>query len=124
MIRILQQDSPLIKVLFALIIGAAVITMVITLVPGIFDNGTITDANVYAVVHEPGLVGRFGEGTSIKATEVNQLAQRQLQQQRLPDFLLPYVSQRAGQVLVQRAILKNEADRMHLQVSDEDLRRE
>ena len=112
------------KILFALIIGAAVITMVITLVPGIFDNGTITDANVYAVVHEPGLVGRFGEGTSIKATEVNQLAQRQLQQQRLPDFLLPYVSQRAGQVLVQRAILKNEADRMHLQVSDQDLLRE
>ena len=57
-------------------------------------------------------------------TEVNQLAQRQLQQQHLPDFLLPYMSQRAGQILVQRAILKHEADRLHLQVSDEDLRRE
>ena len=32
--------------------------------------------------------------------------------------------QRAGQILVQRAILKQEADRLDLQVSDEDLRRE
>jgi peptidyl-prolyl cis-trans isomerase D len=47
-----------------------------------------------------------------------------LQQQHLPDFLLPYMSQRAGQILIQRAILKHEADRLHLQVSDEDLRRE
>ena len=124
MIRILQQDSPLIKVLFALIIGAAVITMVITLVPGIFDNGTVTDAAVYATVREPGLLGRFTSNTPIKATEVNSLAQRQLQQQHLPDFLLSYMAQRAGQVLVQRAILKSEADRMGLQVSDEDLRRE
>jgi peptidyl-prolyl cis-trans isomerase D len=124
MIRILQQDSPLIKVLFALIIGAAVITMVITLVPGIFDNGTVTDAAVYATVREPGFLGRFSSSTPIKATEVNQLAQRQLQQQHLPDFLLSYMAQRAGQVLVQRAILKSEADRMGLQVSDEDLRRE
>ena len=124
MIRILQQDSPLIKVLFALIIGAAVITMVITLVPGIFDNGTITDAAVFATVREPGLLGRFTSSIPIKATEVNSLAQRQLQQQHLPDFLLSYMAQRAGQVLVQRAILKSEADRMGLQVNDEDLRRE
>jgi peptidyl-prolyl cis-trans isomerase D len=124
MIRILQQDSPLIKVLFALIIGAAVITMVITLVPGIFDNGTVTDAAVYATVREPGFLGRFTSSTPVKATEVNALAQRQLAQQHLPDFLLSYMAQRAGQVLVQRAILKSEADRMGLQVSDEDLRRE
>ena len=34
------------------------------------------------------------------------------------------MAQRAGQILVQREILKHEADRMHLQVSDEDLIRE
>ncbi len=55
---------------------------------------------------------------------MNQLASRQLQQQRLPEQLLPYLLPRAGQILVQRAILKHEADRMNLQVSDEDLRRE
>jgi peptidyl-prolyl cis-trans isomerase D len=125
MIRILQQDNRITKIIFAVIIGFAVITMVITLVPGIFDNATGNDATVFATVREPGVLGRLGgDSIPIKATEVNQLAQRQLQQQKLPDFLLPYMSQRAGQILVQRAILKHEADRMHLQVSDEDLRRE
>ncbi|HMH15289.1 MAG TPA: peptidyl-prolyl cis-trans isomerase [Edaphobacter sp.] len=125
MIRILQQDNRITKIIFAVIIGFAVITMVITLVPGIFDNASTDNATVFATVRQPGYLGRLaGDSTPIKMTEVNQLAQRQLQQQRLPDFLLPYMSQRAGQILVQRAILKHEADRLHLQVSDEDLKRE
>jgi peptidyl-prolyl cis-trans isomerase D len=125
MIRILQQDNRITKIIFAVIIGFAVITMVITLVPGIFDNATTGDSTVFATVREPGWLGRFaGDSIPIREAEVQQLAQRQLQQQHLPDFLLPYMSQRAGQILVQRAILKHEADRMNLQVSDEDLRRE
>jgi peptidyl-prolyl cis-trans isomerase D len=125
MIRILQKDNRITKIIFAVIIGFAVITMVITLVPGIFDNATGDSSAVFATVRQPGYFGRvFGESTPVKMAEVNQLAQRQLQQQHLPDFLLPYMSQRAGQILVQRAILKHEADRLNLQVSDEDLRRE
>ena len=125
MIRLLQQDSRLMKWIFAVIIGFAAVTMVITLVPGIFDNASANDASVYATVRQPGYFGRiFGESTQIKTTEVNQIASRQLQQQRLPESLLPYLLPRAGQILVQRAILKHEADRMNLQVSDEDLRRE
>ncbi len=126
MIRLLQQNNRVTKIIFAVIIGFAVITMVITLVPGIFDNaGSGNDATVFATVRDPGVLGRFGaDSTAIKQVEVNQLAERQLQQQRLPEMLLPYMSQRAGQILVQREILKHEADRMHLQVSDEDLRRE
>ena len=113
------------KIIFAVIIGLAAITMVITLVPGIFDNAGANDSTVYATVKEPGFLGRtFGDSTSIKTTEVNQLAARQLQQQHLPEQLMPYLVPRAGQILVQRAILKHEADRMNLQVSDEDLRRE
>jgi len=125
MIRFLQQDNKLVKILFGVIIGAAVISMVIYLVPGLMDNTTGTDATVYATVREPGLTGRlFGETSPIKTDEVTRLAQRQLQQQRLPDFLLSYMMNRAGQIMVQRTILRQEADRMHLQVSDEDLRRE
>ncbi len=125
MIRILQQDSRIIKIIFAVIIGLAVVTMVITLVPGIFDNTDAGNSNVFAIVHSPGFLVRLsGDGTPIQTTEVNQLAQRQLQQQKLPDFLLPYMANRAGQILVQRAILKHEADRMSLQVSDQDLARE
>src|ERR1700753_2475300 len=125
MIRLLQQDNRIMKIIFAVIIGLAAITMVITLVPGIFDNASTSDSTVYATVREPGFFGRtIGESTPIKAVEVNQLAARQLQQQHLPEQLMPYLLPRAGQILVQRAILKHEADRMNLQVSDEDLRRE
>jgi peptidyl-prolyl cis-trans isomerase D len=126
MIRLLQQDNRIMKIIFAVIIGLAAITMVITLVPGIFDNSSgANDATVYATVRQPGFFGRtIGESTPIKAAEVNQLAARQLQQQHLPEALMPYLLPRAGQILVQRAILKHEADRMNLQVSDEDLRRE
>jgi peptidyl-prolyl cis-trans isomerase D len=125
MIRLLQQDSRIMKIIFAVIIGLAAITMVITLVPGIFDNAGTSDSTVFATVREPGVFGRvFGESTPIRTTEVNQIAARQLQQQHLPEQLMPYLLPRAGQILVQRAILKHEADRMNLQVSDEDLRRE
>ena len=125
MIRILQQDNRLTKIVFAVIIGFAVITMVITLVPGIFDNAGSTGTDLYASVRDPNVFGRLAsEAVPVKQAEVTALAQRQLTQQKLPPFLLPYMEQRAGQILVQRAILKHEADRMNLQVSDEDLKRE
>jgi peptidyl-prolyl cis-trans isomerase D len=125
MIRFLQQDNKLTKILFGVIIGAAVVSMVVYLIPGLMDAGSVDSANVYATVHEPGLMAKiFGQTTDIKTTEVTKMAQRQLQQQKYPDFLLPYMMSRAGQILVQRAILKQEADKLHLQVSDEDLVRE
>lgn len=126
MIRLLQQNTSAVKFIFAFIIIAAIGTMVITLVPGIFDTAGSSGGtgDVYAVVHDPGWMGRLEGGSTVKQSEVAQLAQRQLQQQNLPDMLMPYMEQRAGQILVQREILKHEADRMHLQVSDEDLRRE
>ena len=123
MIRTLQQDSRAIKIIFALIIGAAIVTMVITLVPGIFDNGDATNASVYATVHTPGVLGRImGETTSIPTEDVQRAAQQQMQQQQLPDFYLQFIMQRAGQLQVERVVLQHEADHLGLQVSDEDLR--
>ena len=125
MIRFLQKDTKAVKVMFALIIGAACVSMVIYLVPGLMDPSGANSATVYATVREPGVLGRiFGQSTEIKTDEVTQLAQRQLQQQHYPDFLLPYMMDRAGEILVSRAVLTQAADRLHLQVSDEDLRRE
>ena len=125
MIRFLQQDSKLTKTIFTVIIAAAIVAMVVYLVPGLLDTQGSSDASVYATVHQPGPLSRFfGESTDIKTEEVSRLAARQLQQQKLPDFLLPYMMNRAGQVLIQRSILKQQADAMHLQVSDEDLLRE
>ena len=59
MIRILQQDNRFTKAIFAVVIGAAIVTMVITLVPGIFDNGAANDTTVYATVRNPGIFGKF-----------------------------------------------------------------
>jgi peptidyl-prolyl cis-trans isomerase D len=123
MIRILQQDNRATKAIFAVVIGAAIITMVITLVPGIFDNGAANDASVYATVRTPGWLGRItGDSTSIKTEDVQRTAQQQMQQQQLPDFYLQFVMSRAGQLEVERAVLAHEADHLGLHVSDDDLR--
>jgi peptidyl-prolyl cis-trans isomerase D len=121
MIRILQKDNRLVKALFALIIGLAILTLVITLVPGIFDNGASNDSTVYATVRSPGWLGKFTGSDSIKTADVQREAEQQMQQQRLPEFYLQFLLSRVGQQQVERAVLKQEADRLGLQVSDQDL---
>jgi peptidyl-prolyl cis-trans isomerase D len=121
MIRILQKDNRIVKTLFAVIIGAAILTMVITLVPGIFDNGASSDATVYATVRNPGFLGKFTGSDTVKTADVQQQAEQQIQQQHLPAFYLQFLLSRVGQQQVERAVLKQEADRLGLQVSDQDL---
>jgi peptidyl-prolyl cis-trans isomerase D len=129
MIRFLQQDNKLVKILFGVIIGGACISMVIYLVPGLMDPATGSDPAVYATVRAPGMAGRlFGETTPIKTEDVAKLAERQLQQQHYPEatmqMLMPMVMPRAAQALVQRAILEQEAHKLHLEASDDDIRRQ
>jgi peptidyl-prolyl cis-trans isomerase D len=125
MIRILQQDNRFTKALFAIIIGAAIVTMVITLVPGIFDTNAANDATVYATVRNPGWFGKFsGDSTSIKMADVQRETQQQMRRQNLPDFYQSFLIARVGQQQVERAVLQREANRMGLEVSDADLRRE
>ena len=121
MIRFLQQDNKAIKILFWLIIVASCVAMVIFLVPGIFA-GEGSTSDTYAVVHSSGGLGRvFGSTSNITTPEVQQIAQRMLQQQHLPDQLLPYLLPRAGQALIQREVLVQEANRLGYAVSDADL---
>jgi peptidyl-prolyl cis-trans isomerase D len=125
MIRILQQDNRATKAVFAVIIGAAIVTMVITLVPGIFndDNAGGTTGTVYATIKSPGFLGRFaGDSISVKTLDVQRAAERQLQQNQLPEQYLPLVMDRAGQAQVERKVLQHEADKLGLAVSDADLR--
>lgn len=123
MIRFLQRDSRIIKAIFVLIIAIAAITMVITLVPGIFADDTAS-SNTYATIHRAGFLGRyFGATSEVTQPEVQQIAQRLLEQQHLPDQLMPFVTPRAAQILIQREILLHEANRMGLQVTDADLSR-
>ncbi len=121
MIRFLQKDSRVIKAIFVVIIALAGGTMVITLVPGIFDDSSTSDT--YATVHSGGIFGRYlGSSSDITTPEVQQVAQRMLEQQHLPDMVMPYLLPRAGQALVQREVLVQEGNRLGLKVSDDDLR--
>jgi peptidyl-prolyl cis-trans isomerase D len=123
MIRFLQKDNRVVKIIFIVIIAVAVVTMVITLVPGIFAD-TDTASDTYATVHSGGVLGRyFGTTTTITTPEVQQVAQRILQQKHYPDMVLPYIMPQAAQALIQREVLLQEANRLGLQVGDADLRR-
>ena len=96
MIRFLQKDSRAVKAIFIVIIAVACITMVITLVPGIFSDQA-SAADTYATIRGGGFFGRiFGSSDEVTTQEVQQLAQRMMQRQQLPDFVLPFMMQRVG----------------------------
>jgi peptidyl-prolyl cis-trans isomerase D len=130
MIRFLQQkDNKLVKIIFGVIIGAVIVFMVVYLVPGLLDPTTGGDPAVYATVRAPGAMGRlFGETTPIKTEDVAKLAERQLEQQHYPastiQAVMPFAMPQAAQALVQKAILEQAAHKLHLDASDEDIRRQ
>ena len=122
MIRFLQsKDNRLVKAIFIVIIGAAVITMVVTLIPGIFQDASVT-GDTYATVF-PHWYSRFTfTGEKVSMTRVQEVAQQQLQRQRLPDFALPYMVQRVGQQLILQKVLLAKAASLGIQANDEDVR--
>ena len=123
MIRFLQKDNRFIKATFIVIISVACITMVITLVPGIFQSDTGASGNYASIRGANPFTRIFGGSTPVTTQEVQQAAQRMLQRQGWPEAALPFVMQQAGQGLVQRAVILNEANRLGLQVSDETVRK-
>jgi peptidyl-prolyl cis-trans isomerase D len=127
MIRFLQKDSKAIKVIFWLIIGVACVTMVITLVPGILSDQGVTGSNVYASVRPAGLIGRyfaFGSSRDITNQEVTRVASRIAQQRHYPEQAVPFLMPQAGQALIQREILLEQADKLGLKVTADDIRHE
>jgi peptidyl-prolyl cis-trans isomerase D len=123
MIRFLQKDTRLIRWLFGVIIGATCITMVIFLVPGIF-NDTTTASDTYATIRHGGFLGRFLPAQeTIPVVDVQQAVRRMARGQQIPDMLMPIYMQQAGQSLIQQHILIEEARRLGITASDDDVRR-
>ena len=80
------------------------------------------DGTNYATVHAPGFLGKiFGQSVPVTQAEISRAVLQQTQGRPVPPAYMPYFESRAGQQLVQEAILKIEGDRRGLQVSDEDL---
>ncbi len=120
MIRFLQKDNRVVKAIFIVIIGAAVLTMVITLIPGIFQDSSVS-GDTYATVY-PHWYSRFlFSGQKVTMTRVQEVAQQQLQRQRLPDFALPYMVQRVGQQLIMQQLLLAQADSLGIRATKEDV---
>jgi len=128
MIRSLQKDNRVTKAIFAVIIGVATLSMVLYLVPGLYDGLSGTSQGVYATVRKPGFWGRLSDTTEIKSTDVAQLAQNMAQQQNLPaqylPFLMPRFEAQAQQLLIAQAIEQREAARLGLAATNDDVQKE
>jgi peptidyl-prolyl cis-trans isomerase D len=123
MIRFLQKETRFTKYLFIIIIGATCVTMVIFLVPGIFNDQT-SSSDTYATIRHGGILGRFlpAEET-IPVADVQQAVRRMARGQQIPDMYMPMFMQQAAQTLIQQRIMLAEAHRLGITASDDDVRR-
>jgi peptidyl-prolyl cis-trans isomerase D len=127
MIRFLQKDNRIVKSIFIVIIGAAVVTMVVTLIPGIFQDAAVT-ADTYATVY-PHWYSRFtftGEKVSLSRVQAFAQQQAQRQGQRIPpqfmDRYIQMILPQAAQQLVLQKVMLTEAASLGIHANDDDVR--
>lgn len=116
MIRFLQTPSPTKKIVLGGLLTVICIMMVVTLIPGggIFgfgDSSVTNDSDVAKV-----------DGEAITVTEVSRTAQNMAQQQRYPSQLIPFLMPQAAELLIKQRAVLDEAHRLGLRVTDEELR--
>ncbi len=125
MIRFLQTDNRITKALLVVIIGAASISMVVYLIPGLSGAGA-SAPDTYAIVYPHWYSRILASGDTVSQTRVQQVAENQLRQ-RGPQYannpmLLQFFEQQVGQQLVQQQVLLQEAHRLGITATDEDVR--
>jgi peptidyl-prolyl cis-trans isomerase D len=125
MIRFLQKESRLTRALFVVIIAAASVSMVVYLIPGLTGQSA-SGADTFAVVYPHWYSRFFSAGTVISQQKVTQLANQQVQQQ-YPQYagnpmILNMIEPRVGQQLVQQQILLDEAAKLGIRVTSDDVR--
>ncbi len=123
MIRFLQRDSRVVKAFFVVIIGMASISMVVYLIPGLTGQGAAA-ADSYAVVYPHWYSKLFSSGSNVSQQLVEKVARAQLQQQRYPDspMILGLFEDRVGKQLIQQAILLDEAEKLGIRATEDDVR--
>jgi peptidyl-prolyl cis-trans isomerase D len=124
MIRFLQKDNRLTKALFVVIIGAASVSMVVYLIPGL-ASGSSVSANDYAVVYPNWYSRLFSNGDEILQTQVETRVRREVQQ-RGPQYannpvILNFFTQQVGNQLVEQQVLLDEADRLGIRAGNQDV---
>ncbi|MGC9222456.1 MAG: peptidylprolyl isomerase [Terracidiphilus sp.] len=126
MIRFLQSDNRITKALFVVVIGAASVAMVVYLIPGLAGAGA-SAPDTYAVVYPHWYSRILSSGDTISQARVEQLTQNELSQ-RGPQYagnpmIVQYFEQQVGQQLVQQAVLLQEAHRLGIYATSEDVLR-
>jgi len=122
MIRFLQTDNRVTKALLVVIIGAASVSMVVYLIPGLTGQGA-TSPDTYAMVY-PHWYSRFlSAGIPVSQQRVEKMAAQQMQQQHYPDnpMILNLIEQRIGQQLVQQQVLIAEAEKLGIHATKDDV---
>jgi peptidyl-prolyl cis-trans isomerase D len=122
MIRFLQTQGPTKKLILSGLLLLICAAMVITFIPGGLTSELTGKPGA-------GIVAKVG-GADITTEEVRQTA-RQMLQQQMPQgssanmsMLLPFFAQRAAEQLITRQALLNEANRIGLRVSPEEVKDE
>src|SRR5215470_10219121 len=115
MIKFLQTPTRAKKFVLGGLLVVVAVMMVITLIPGIFDNLTNTAGR--------GVYARVG-GHDVTDTDVDRQAQQMARQQRgiPPELINAFIRPQAAQQLVTKYALIAEARRLHLQATDEEVR--
>ena len=121
MIRFLQKDNKFVKAILTVGICAFILSMVIYLIPGIFQDQAEA-GDTYATVY-PHWYSRYTfSGQKVSMVKVQEMAEQQLQRQRLPEFALPYMVQQAGQRLILQQLLLAQGKSMGIDATEQDVR--
>ncbi len=125
MIRFLQSDNRITKALFVVVIGAASVAMVVYLIPGLTGAGAAAP-DTFAVVYPHWYSKILSSGDSISQTRVQQVAENELRQ-RGPQYasnpmIVQYFEQQVGQELVQQQVLLQEAHKLGVYATNDDVR--
>lgn len=124
MIRFLQKDNRVVKAFFVVIIGAASISMVVYLIPGLTGQGAAS-VDTYAVVYPHWYSRYLSSGQKISMQRVEQVTQQQLQQ-RSPQYasnpmMVKFFESQVGSQLVQEQVLLSEAESLGVKATDDDV---
>jgi peptidyl-prolyl cis-trans isomerase D len=122
MIRFLQTDNRMTKALLVVIIGAASVSMVVYLIPGLTGGGTAS-ANTYAVIYPHWYSKLLSSGVEVTQEQVEKAARQQMSQQRYPDnpMILGLFEKRVGQQMVQKQVLLGEAEKLGIHATNDDV---
>jgi len=122
MIRFLQQGGKTTKYVLGGLLLIICASMVVTLIPGGWGG------DVFGSTPGKGIIAKVG-GQDISTDEVRESARQAMQQQMRGNtanmsMLMPYFAQRAAEQLITRQALLNQARRVGLRVSPEEVKDE